>query len=101
MVIITNTKKNVLVKMLRKWNSHTLLVGVFLHRNSHFVGHPWWLSGKESICQCGRCEFNPRDWEDPLKKEMATHSSFLAWEIPWTEETGGLVPGDRKELDTT
>ena len=28
--------------------------------------------------------------EDPLKKEMATHSSILAWEIPWTEEPGGL-----------
>ena len=30
------------------------------------------------------------DWEDPLEKEMATHSSILAWEIPWTEEPGGL-----------
>ena len=29
-------------------------------------------------------------WEDTLEKEMATHSSVLAWEIPWTEETGGL-----------
>ena len=29
-------------------------------------------------------------WEDPLVKEIATHSSILAWEIPWTEETGGL-----------
>ena len=29
------------------------------------------------------------DWEDPLQKEMATHSSILAWEIPWTEEPGG------------
>ena len=30
------------------------------------------------------------DWEDPLEKEMATHSSTLAWRIPWTEEPGGL-----------
>ena len=29
-------------------------------------------------------------WEDPLEKEMATCSSILAWEIPWTEEPGGL-----------
>ena len=29
-------------------------------------------------------------WEDPLEKEMATHSSILAWEIPWTEKPGGL-----------
>ena len=29
-------------------------------------------------------------WEDPLREEMTTHSSILAWEIPWTEEPGGL-----------
>ena len=29
-------------------------------------------------------------WEDPLEKEMASHSSILAWRIPWTEEPGGL-----------
>ena len=29
-------------------------------------------------------------WEDPLQKEMATHSSTLAWKIPWTEEPGRL-----------
>ena len=29
-------------------------------------------------------------WEDPLEKEMATHSSILAWKIPWMEEHGGL-----------
>ena len=30
------------------------------------------------------------DWEDPLEKEMATHSSILVWRIPWTEEPGRL-----------
>ena len=29
-------------------------------------------------------------WEDPLEKEMATHSSILFWRSPWTEEPGGL-----------
>ena len=29
-------------------------------------------------------------WEDPVEKETATHSSILAWEMPWTEEPGGL-----------
>ena len=29
-------------------------------------------------------------WEDPLEKGMVTHSSILAWKIPWTEEPGGL-----------
>ena len=32
------------------------------------------------------------DWEDLLEEEIATHSSILAWEIPWTEEPGGLQP---------
>ena len=40
-------------------------------------------------------------WEDPLEEETATHSSILAWEIPWTEEPGGYSPWDRKESDTT
>ena len=31
-------------------------------------------------------------WEDPLEKEMATHSSTVAWKIPWTEEPGRLQP---------
>ena len=30
-------------------------------------------------------------WEDPLEKEMATHSSILAWRIPWTKEPGRLL----------
>ena len=40
-------------------------------------------------------------WEDLLEKEMATHSSLLAWKIPWTEELGGLQSMGRKESDTT
>ena len=46
-------------------------------------------------------------WEDPLEEEMATHSSLLAWKIPWTEEPGGLQPMGgiqfmgRKESDMT
>ena len=32
----------------------------------------------------------PLGWEDPLEKEMVTHSSILAWRVPWTEEPGGL-----------
>ena len=40
-------------------------------------------------------------WEDPLEKEMATHSSTLARKIPWMEEPGSYSPCDRKELDAT
>ena len=39
--------------------------------------------------------FQSLGWEDPLEKEMATHSSILAWRIPGTEEPGGyMVPWD-------
>ena len=40
-------------------------------------------------------------WEDPLEKEMATHSSSLAWEIPWTEEPGGPQSMVSQESDMT
>ena len=39
--------------------------------------------------------------EDPLKKEMATHPSILAWIIPWTEEPGGLQSMGSEEMDMT
>ena len=40
-----------------------------------------------SQISCGRKTLG---WEDPLEERMATHSSILAWRIPWTEEAGGL-----------
>ena len=40
-------------------------------------------------------------WENPLEKEMATHSSILAWEILWTEEPGGLQCMGSQESNTT
>ena len=72
-------------------------------------GFPGGTSGKEPICQCRRCKtrgFDP--WKDPLEEGMATHSSILAWRIPWTEEPGGLqstgsqrVGRDRSDLACT
>ena len=41
------------------------------------------------------------DWDDLLEKEMATHSSILAWKIPWTQVPGGLQSMGRKESDMT
>ena len=40
-------------------------------------------------------------WEDPLEKEMATHSSTLSWKIPWTEEPCRHSPWGREEFDMT
>ena len=41
------------------------------------------------------------DWEDPLEMEMAIHSSILAWEIPWTGQSGELQSMGLQESDTT
>ena len=52
-----------------------------------------WLTGKESTCQSRwlrRRGFDSPGWEFPSEKEIATHSSILAWEIPWTEDPGRL-----------
>ena len=40
-------------------------------------------------------------WEDPLEKEMITHSSILAWRIPWTEEPGRLQYKGLQRVDMT
>ena len=53
------------------------------------MGLPLWLSDKESTCSAGDWLWS-LFWEDPLEKEMTTHSSILAWKIQWTEEPGGL-----------
>ena len=50
-------------------------------------GLPWWLSIKNLPNDAGDMS-SVLGQEDPLQKEMATHSRMLAWEIPWTEETG-------------
>jgi len=40
--------------------------------------------------QCSSWGLRSLGWGDPLEKDMATHSSILAWKIPWTEDPGGL-----------
>ena len=62
---------------------------------TEFSLDPWRLRWKSICLQCGRPSFDPwvedwEDWEDPLEKGMATHSSILAWRISWTEEPGRL-----------
>ena len=53
------------------------------------MGFPGGSVGKESAGNAGDLGLI-LGWEDPLEKEMATHSSIFAWEILWTEEPGGL-----------
>ena len=54
----------------------------------HSTGFPGGSDGKEFACN--ETQFWFLGWEDPLEKDMATHSSILAWRIPWKEEPGGL-----------
>ena len=53
---------------------------------------PRWLSDKGPACQCRRCRgrHSVPGMGGSLEKEMTTHSSILAWRIPWTEEPRGL-----------
>ena len=55
-------------------------------------GLPSAATGKESICQLRRRRVRSLGREDPLEEDIATHSSILAWRIPWTEEPGGPQP---------
>ena len=73
----------------------------FLYCNKTNPTFPGGASGKESTCQYRRHKRRGSVWifptqvrslgqKDPLEEAMATHSSILAWRIPWTEEPGGL-----------
>ena len=55
------------------------------------LGLPWWLSSKESTCDAGATgDAGSIPGSGRSREEgMATHSSVLAWEIPWTDEPGG------------
>ena len=64
------------------------LIYIYTHIYLNIIyGLPWCLNGNESACQTWVWSLGE---EDPLEKEMATHSCILAWEITWTEEPGRL-----------
>ena len=62
------------------------------HSDSQFVGSYSSLVAQmvKRLPAVRETQVRSLGWEDPLEKEMATHSSNLAWKIPWTEETGRL-----------
>ena len=61
------------------------------------------LSSKQSACEPGDSEMQVGSLgqEEPLEEGMSTHSSVLAWRIPWTEEPGGQHPWGHKEWGVT
>ena len=64
------------------------------------MGFPGGSDGKGSACNAGDLGSTPGSGGS-LEKELVTHSSFLGWRIPWTEEPGGLLSMGLKELDVT
>ena len=76
--------------MIGPWRGLSAMKKVLL---LHFSGFPWWLSSEGSACNAGGLSGDGGSIPgkaDSLEKEMATHSSILAWTILWTEEPRGL-----------
>ena len=65
-----------------------------------FIGLPLVAQSVKNLPAVQETWVQSLGWEDPLEKEMATHSSILAWKIPWTEEFGGLQFMGLQESDT-
>ena len=56
----------------------------------HRTGLPWWAQMVKCLSTTRETRVQALGWEDPLEKEMAIHSSIIAWKIPWTEEPARL-----------
>ena len=54
------------------------------------MGLPWWLKMVKNLPAMQEMQIRSLGQEDPLEKGLATHSSILAWRIPWTEKPGQL-----------
>ena len=72
----------------------------FYYCTVYHMGFPCGLAGKESACNAGHLGLIPGLGRSPGEGK-ATHSSILAWRIPWTEEPASYNPLSRKESDTT
>ena len=74
--------------------SDIVYISYIINSNTHTQTHthelPWWPTSKEFACNARDADSIPES-RSLLEKEMAIHSSILAWEIPWTEEPGRLL----------
>ena len=88
-------KPTLVFSLMQQIISHIVLKNLWrkrLPKNLEPI-QPRWLSGKNSPCQSKKMQETQvcsLSQEDLLVEETATHSSILAWKIPWTEEPGGL-----------
>ena len=88
------------------FNTLSRFVISFLSRSKYFL-ISWLQSPSAAILEPKKRKsvtasaFSPSIWHAVMGLEMASHSSALAWRIPWTEELGGLQSTGHKESDTT
>ena len=82
--IMTDTHPNIFVKTQRMYSGASLVVQL--------------IKNPSAMQETGVPSLG---WEDPREKEMTTHSSILAWEIPWTEKPVRLQSAGRQESDPT
>ena len=84
----------------------SLFLTVFLSFHMYFVSYAWasqvaqLVENPPTMLEMQERRVRSLGWEDPLEEGMATHSSILAWRIPWTEEPVGYSPQGCTELDT-
>ena len=92
-------KKNQSWKVVTAINIHSIWKKIFKYCNRGKRLH--FRSGL-NVENKEKEEYRPLGWEDSLEEGMGTHSSILAWEIPWTEEPGGLQSmGSQRVRHTT
>ena len=84
-VLLWQARQTKIVTKSNDWNF--CLKGKLPFESCTYMHIYKWCSWKERICQCRRQSLG---WEDPLEEGVATHSSILAWRIPWTKKPDGL-----------
>ena len=67
-----------------------MCLDIIIKPQGYSLGPPSVAQWIKNLPAMQETQFRSLGWEDPLEKEMAPHSSILAWEIPWTEEPVGL-----------
>ena len=88
-----NSKKYKLCLSINRPKQQKIMKATEYNRASH-------VAQLKNLPAMQETRFRLLGWEDPLQNGMATHSSILAWEIPWTEEPGRLQPMRLQESDT-
>ena len=82
-----------LAVLVCKWLCECMCTCVYTHTHTHMIGgrvRALVAQGLKHLPPMQKTRVRSLGWEDPLEKEIVTHSSILAWRIPWTEEPGRL-----------